>query len=201
MRGRAGIPDHDDDPTLDPAINAACRAIDLHVGFAFYDSGAASALPPFEPDDEYCLTVPPFSTTTGLVIKTDADSDGVFETTWVAADYELVRFGGNYSYMFGTSATTMPYRQIRAVNANVFPTGLRRAQTVEVTARWGWTTVPDPVKEAAKMLAADIWDRRNVKQGVVSGTVEFGGVRVSNDMFTRLRSLLGPYRSASAMVG
>jgi hypothetical protein len=188
LRGRAGISDHDDDGTLEPAINAACRAIDLHVGYFFYDSGSASALT-FEPRDAYCVDVFPFSTTSGLVVATDDNGDATFETTWTSADYELVRVGGNYSTLFGATA----YNRIRGV-ARTFPTGVARTLTVQVTARWGFSAVPEPVKEAAKILSVDLWKRKDTPFGIQTGTVDFSGLRVSRNMMEQLQSLLGPYR-------
>jgi hypothetical protein len=185
MRGRAGIGDHLDDGTLDGAINAACRAIDLHVGYFFFDATTASALV-FEASDEYCLDVQPFSTTTGLVIATDDNGDATFETTWAAADYELVPMR---SAPFGITA----YNKIRGLN-RMFPTGLARRRTVQVTARWGFSSVPDTIKEAAKILATDLWKQKDTPFGLSTATVEFGGLRVPNDMFRRLESLVGPFK-------
>lgn len=190
IRGRAGIPDHADDSTLEPAITSACRAIDKHVGFPFFDVGSATARD-FVPCDEYVLRVADFSTTTGLVVKTDTGYDGTFATTWAAADYELLPLSGwNYD--------SRPYNTIRSIRGQLFPLPYfgSRAGLVQVTARWGWTAPPQNVVEASKILAIDLWKRKDVPFGITTGTVDFGGLRIGHDLMAQVASLLRPFRPA-----
>lgn len=209
IRERAGIPDTGDDDVLEPAVTSACRAIDVWCAQIFYDTGSASAKT-FRPMDPYCVEVIPFSTTSGLIIATDLNYDGTYETTWAATDYELEEFGGDYSTTLGT----VPYTKIRAVGANIFPTpiygragggwpgGLMlRRKTLQVTARWGWSTPPDSVKEATKILAVDLWKRKDVPFGIATGTMDFGGLRIGRDVMAQVSSLLTPYHVHPVMVG
>jgi hypothetical protein len=109
--------------------------------------------------------------TTNLVVKTDEDDDGVFETTWASTDYQLEPLnmldGDSYS----------PYWRIRAVDDRTFPTGNKRA-ALQVTAAWGWTAVPGDVKQGALIKAARIWTRNESPLGV-AGFGEMGAVRIS----------------------
>lgn len=196
IRGRAGISDHDDDETIDPAINSACRAIDNWCQQIFYDAGSASAKT-FRPRNPYRANVLPFSTTTGLVIATDENDDGTYEQTWASTDYELDEFGGDYNTVLGSA----PYNRIRAVGSYLFPTTNDRRKSLQVTARWGWSSVPQNVKEAAKILAVDLWKRKDSPFGFAAGTVEFAGMRVGRDLLAQVTTLLSPYHVSPVMVG
>lgn len=179
------------DPQLEQRITSACRAIDVHCGQFFYDSGAASART-FRPRSIHRLKVDPFSTTTGLVVKSDTSDDGTFATTWAAADYEVDYFGDNPSYPFDT---------IEAVGAYTFPIYYRRRRTVQVTARWGWAAVPQNVLEAATILSVDLWKRKDTPFGIATGTVDFGGLRIGRDVMAQVASLLQTFVRVDRMIG
>lgn len=181
-----------DDASLEGFITGACRAIDVWCGQSFYDTGAASART-FRISDECCVTVDPFSTTTGLVIKTDDDDDGAYETTWTATDYELEPFGGDMANLLGA-----PYDTIHSVG-RYFTTDNRRRLVLQVTARWGWAVVPAQVTSAAELISIDLWKRRDAPFGVT--TTDFGPLRVSNDVVKSLTGLLGVFRRYDRVAG
>lgn len=173
------------------AVTSACRAIDVYCGQPFYDSGSATART-FRPRSYCRLKVDPFSTTSGLVVKTDSAGDGTFATTWTAADYELDYFGDDTSY---------PYDTIEAVGGYAFPLYERRRRSVQVTARWGWASPPQNVIEAARILSADLWKRKDAPFGIATGTVEFGGLRIGRDLMAQVESLLAPFVRVDRMIG
>ena len=179
------------DTLLEARITSACRAIDVHCGQFFYDSGAATART-FRPRSIHRLKVDPFSTTTGLVVAADTSDDGTFATTWAAADYEVDYFGDNPSYPFDT---------IVAVGAYTFPIYYRRRRTVQVTARWGWAAVPQNVLEAATILSVDLWKRKDTPFGIATGSVDFGGLRIGRDVMAQVASLLQTYVRTDRMIG
>ena len=185
---RLGLEDADEDLRIEQAITPACRAIDAWCGQFFYDSGAATALN-IQPTDPRVLRTDPFSTSTGLVIKTDLGGDGSFSSTWSATDYELLP-GSQNSPTLGT----VPYNQIHAVTGLYFPMGMRRRLTVQVTARWGWASVPSMVEEAAKILAVDLWKRKDTPFGIASATADFGGLRIGRDAMSGVASILQPFK-------
>ena len=182
---QAGDPSRD--VLLDDAINAASRAIEDYCGRHFYDAGSATART-FAPDDRYVIDVDDFSTTTGLVIKTDANDDGTFEITWTSSDYEL-------DTTVAGGITGWPYRHIRAVGDYLFPlptaTTARRF-TVQVTARWGWAAVPEPVRQATLQVAAKLYRRKDAPFGV-SAVGDFGPLRISSDSVRAVSAMLSPY--------
>lgn len=179
---------------VDAAIDEACAAIDLHCGQSFAADTVATARL-YAPTHRNYALVDPFHTTTGLVVKTDGDDDGVFETTWSASLYDLVRFGGARANLLGA-----PYDTIRAVGA-WFPTG-RRSDLLQVTAQWGWAAVPSNVVAATKIVAHDLWKRKDVAFGIsTSGVAEFGGMRIGRDVLGQVTSLLAPVVRADRMFG
>ena len=172
---------------IETAIVEACGAIDLHCGQAFTKDVAATARM-YAPADVCSAWVDPFWSTTDLVVKTDVDDDGVFETTVAAADYELDRFGGARAHLLGA-----PYDTVRSLAA-AFPVYGRRRLTLQVTATWGWAAVPSNVSAAAKILAHDLWKRKDVAFGVAtSGVAEFGGMRIGRDVLAQVAPLVSPF--------
>lgn len=186
-----GISDTVDDTSIDDAVAAASRAIEKYCGRQFNKTTTASARV-FYPRSCGVVTVDDFHTTTELVIKTDEGDDGTYEMTWDAADYQLEPLNGMVDGESG-----WPYWKVRAVEGRSFPlTGLRAP--VQVTAQWGWNAVPAPVKQAAKVLAAETFKLAAAPFGV-AGYGEFGPIRVrSNPMAAEM---LNPYRHHTVLVG
>ena len=191
LKARMDIADTDDDTRLDDALAAASREIETWCRRQFNDAGTPSARL-YQPRTCDRLIVDDFSTTTGLVISTDPGGDGTYETTWTASDYLLEPLNGIVS-----GQTGWPYWRIRAAGSYTFPTGAVRP-AVQVTARWGWTAVPAPVKEACLISAAEAFKLGDAPFGV-AGFGEFGSVRVR--MNSRAQSLLAPYRRDPVLVG
>lgn len=164
-----GVPSGDTANTtkLERAVEAASRKIDSYCGRIFYDTGSATAKT-FKADDPYQLDVPDFHTTTGFVAKTDTTDDGTFDTTWVAADYQIEPLN---------PAPGWPWWWITAIDEKTFPTGSRRAR-VQITAQWGWAAVPTDVENVCLELAGELFKRKDAPFGV-AGFNDFGPVRVS----------------------
>lgn len=95
-------------------------------------------------DLRYEGNCPGIATTAGLIVRTDEDGDGVYETTWDAADYELAPLNA----ALGPQAK--PWTEIRAIGSKNFPiSGMGRniqGRKTKVTAIYGWPAVPETVK-------------------------------------------------------
>lgn len=167
------LTDATDDTELESALESASREIEDHCLRQFNDAGTVSARV-YIPEDGCSVIVDDFSTTTGLVIKTDENDDGVYETTWVSTDYQLEPLNGVVRGVPG-----WPYWMIETTGTRTFPNCLRRP-SVQVTAQWGWASVPDPVKQACKILAAETFKLKDAPFGV-AGFGEFGAVRVRDN--------------------
>lgn len=140
------------DSEYERSILAASRQVDDYCGRFFWRE-AAPAPKLFRPDQVDLVWTSDIATSTGLVVETDDDDDGVFETTWSASDYQLEPF---------ERMNDRPYERIAAVGTREFPAvrlnaaGRRsRRARVRVTAAWGWPAVPDEVKQATAIAAID----------------------------------------------
>jgi hypothetical protein len=160
------------DTELTAALNSASREIERYARRQFNDAGSATSRV-YYPQDAYLVVLDDFFTTSGLVVETDSTDSGAFDQTWTSADYQpepLNQVRNGYS--------GWPYWKIRAVESLTFPDG--RRPTVRVTARWGWASVPAPVKQACLILAAKTFQIKDSPLGV-AGFGEFGVVRVQDD--------------------
>lgn len=154
LREYCQIADGDDDVNLVRVAYAVSNGIESYCRRQFNDSGAATARV-FYPDSLNHVVVDDFSTTTGLVVKTGTTTFGTTLTS-----YNLEPLNGVVHGRPG-----FPYRKIR-LYGSTFATSVDRRPTVEVTARWGWTAVPDDIKLAALMQAARKFRRRYSPSGL-----------------------------------
>lgn len=186
-----GVSGSYDKNTLASANAAVGTAIAEYCGRSFLKDTTATARV-YRASDGYALEVHDFWTTTGLVIATDEDGDGTFETTWLTTDYQVEPLNA--------SAFGRPYRQIVAVNTRSWPTLTRRA-AAQITAKWGWASVPDDVKQAHFIQAARIWKRKDSVFGVAGGS-DLGEIRMLASRFDPdVQVLLGPYRLGGTLAG
>lgn len=168
LKDALGITGSTDDTFLNLAIDASETAIDDLCGRVFTAAGSATART--YRAQPYLAVTDDISATTGLVIKTDTSGDGTFDTTWTATDYQLEPLN---DLAKGRGVNT-----IRAVGSEVFPVYGDGLAGVEVTARWGWPAVPDPVKQATLMMSSRLYGRKASPMGVI-GVGDFGPVRIS----------------------
>ena len=158
------IPDGGDAALLQSAVTSASRAVDSWCGRSFAADVAATART-FRPDgDSYVLPVDDFWDTASLVVKTDSGDNGTFDQTWtLTRDYVIEPFNGVVDGISG-----WPYSTISAVGSRYFPRGQfasgRRARC-QVTAKWGWAAVPEPVFQATKIKAARLFQRKDAVGG------------------------------------
>lgn len=179
------------DAGADRAINAASRWIDEHTGRKFWlDPANALTTLVYRPEDPYTAWVNDIGSTTGLVIKTDSNGDGTWATTWASTDYQLepVNPVGAFSYS-----------RIVAIDRYTFPYHCRR-MTLQVTARHGWSTVPDGVVTAALLISAALYQRRESALGVANAGGDFGPIRVSRFVDPDAARHLEPFRRYDLLV-
>lgn len=147
-------------PEHERAINAASRQIDLWTGRFFYrDPVATPRL--LNPVDRTVTYTGDFDSTTDVVVATDVDGDGVFETLWTSDQWQaepFVRWNG------------WPYTQISTTTRTTeFPVSGRRPN-VQITARWGWAAVPGPIEQACEALAVLYYRTKDSSAG---GMIKF----------------------------
>lgn len=194
LKAHLGLTDAVDDTPLTTAVNAANAMVVQRCRRSF-DTDATATARIFRPVHNRYVVVNDIHTATDLVVKTDDDDDGTFETTIAAADYQLEPLNG---VVDGESG--WPYTAIRAVESDTFLMATRRA-SVQVTAKWGWAAVPGPVTQATLLVAARLFKRKDSPHGSV-GFDEFA-LRVSRedpDVAAALEGM-GHYRRDSVLFG
>lgn len=196
LKDHLGIGDTIDDSTLATAVSSACEMIASWCGNGGFDktaSGSETARV-FIPESPYLCIVDDFWSTTNLVVKTDDNDDGTYETTWtITTDFVLEPFNGR------RGGQTWPYFRVVACGDRTFPQLVSGRAAVQVTAAWGWSSYPSSVKQAALVQAARLWKRKDSPEGVVGGFDQFGAVRVGTRVDPDVEQLLGPYRRAAAL--
>lgn len=187
LKLRLNITDTNDDAALTSALGAATVDIEGVCGRQFNDAGSVSARV-FYPDSLTTVTVDDFSTVTGLVVALDYSNAGTYSTTITSANYQLEPLNG---VVDGTPG--WPYYRIRAIQTwyPLWYTSIGDPRTsIQITAQWGWTTVPAPVVEACLMLAEETFKMKDAPFGV-AGFDNFGSVRVREN--PRVMMLLQRY--------
>jgi hypothetical protein len=165
---------------LERAITACSRAIDNFCDRTFWQVTEARV---FDACGSYAVDIDDLVSITS--VKTDDNLDGTHETTWAAADYQLLplrpRSGWPYTKLQATGTRTLPSH-----------TDAQRHGLIEITGTWGWPEVPVDVKQACLLLSARIFSRRESPQGV-AGWGDFGMIRV-NAEDRDATALLTPYQ-------
>ena len=168
LKDALGITGTADDTYLNLAIDSAEQSINDLCGRKFTADGSATART--YRAQPYLAVTDDISTLTGLVVKTDTAADGTFDTTWASTDYQVEPLN---NLTKGRSINNL-----RAIGSYTFPVYGDGQVSVEVTAKWGWPSVPDPVKQATLMLSARLYGRKASPMGVI-GVGDFGPVRIS----------------------
>lgn len=185
-----GLDDDDDMTWTTQVCTATSRAIDRWCGRRFYADTVATARV-FQPSTSYVVRVDDLQSGTITTVKTDDNDDGTFETTWTTADYEVLPLNA-----IGPSGYEgWPVTELRAVEARLWPTWVKRAGVVQVTAKWGWAAVPSEVKQSAYILGSELWKRKDAPFGV-AGISDLGVLRIRED--SRLVAMLSTFRTPRA---
>ena len=164
------IDDSVDDALLEQIIESASRSIDRIANRRFYLDANASART-YRPIGNLRVQVDDFGTTSGLVVKTDPNATGTYETTFTLNTDYIVE-------PTNALAKGRPFTTITIVGPTAFSLPINYWPQVEVTARWGWPSVPDDIEQATLILSADLYKRRDSVGGVL-GLSELGAIRMS----------------------
>ena len=162
------ITDTADDAELGFAITAASKAIDRVANRQFGVTTAEARQYSWCGEYIYgrpALKVDDIMTTTGLIVKVDLTNDGVYEQTLtLTTDYVM--------YPRNNPDKSLPWTHILLTPTAVAYFPAFEAGT-EVTAAYGWTTVPTTIKDACLLQASRFFSRRNSPYGI-AGSPEFG---------------------------
>jgi hypothetical protein len=185
---RIGTADTLDDDLIDNCVGAASRLIDGYCNRRFWQSGTAEARI-FQAEDSFYCSIDDIAGT-ALTLKSSTQADGTFDLTWSRSDYQLEPLNGNLDGL------TWSYDKIRAVGDYLFPTvnaNYGEQALVQVTAIFGWPSVPEPVTQATIIQASRIFKRYDSPLGV-AGFGDLGAIRVSRYLDPDMAQLVEPYR-------
>lgn len=179
--------------TIEPMLAEACQSasaeVDAYCGRTFRTGTEAAAR-------RYRVVAPTYLIIDDAwdveSVATDTTDDGTFDTTWSANDYELEPINGVVGGVPGWPAT-----KLSAVGSLYFPVNDVRT-TVEVTAKWGWAALPDPVRMATLLLAAETLKAREAPFGVAGIDAMGAVVRVRQNALVAAK--LNPFRRGATAV-
>lgn len=177
IKGALDITSTKHDASLARAVEAASRTIDRLCDRAFYLTAGETRY--FNSPDPAVLYIDDLVALTSL--SSDSDGDGVYETTWLPADYSLDRENG-----------ALPYTQIMTT-----PLGAQRfsrvANSVRIVGDWGWEAPPPDIAMATLILATRLFKRKDAPFGIM-GFGDLGQIRAITAVDPDVRSLIRPYK-------
>lgn len=180
-------------PQLARALAASSRAIDRYCGGRRFwrDNTATSRV--YRADEPNFAWIDDLWSTAGLVVATDPGGNNTWSQTWTTGtDYQLEPL--NTAADTGGDAA-FAWWQVAAVGVIRFPVFQRRVG-LRVTAKWGWSAIPDQVSEATLLKAASLFKRRDAPFGWAE-VGEVGVVRIGrNDV--DVVDLLAPFKRMRA---
>jgi hypothetical protein len=152
------ITDSVDDTLLEQAIESASRRIDGYCGRWFYKTTSTAIL--VYPFDYYSVPVQDIANTS-VIVKVSTQGNNVYDQTWTqGTDYQLEPLNA--------SLNGDPYNRITAIGGKTFPIQLQpNVPYVQITAQWGWQSVPIDVTQACVLLAIRQFARLNAALGIV----------------------------------
>ena len=173
---------------LDDVVTASSRLIDEYCGRHFYSELTARY---FDTDHPQRLTLGPFNDLSSVTsITEDRAGDGSYSTTYTAGQYQLGPVGA-----VTRAPIAQPFTELRLLNNVTFmcavPTG--RRGLIRIDGTWGWPAVPVEVKQACRIIVAEVMKLESAPLGIV-GFADFGVTRVSKSMSPRAIQMLSPYR-------
>jgi len=188
-----GHTDATDDTNLSTAVAAAISAVVHTTGRSFEKVAVGQETSRvFYAQNQRHVDVHDIWDSTNIVVKTDEGDSGVYSFTWLAGDFFLDNSNPNDEVVW-------PWYQIHATTHRRFPVWGYRPQ-VQVTAAWGWAAVPDAVFEAALLVAARLFRRKDSPDGILGGYQDLGAIRVSQRDDPDATRLLNPFVRVSKRV-
>jgi hypothetical protein len=176
IKAYLSISDTTDDTLLETLVESASRSIDKIANRRFYaDANATVRL--YRAYSDIFVYTDDISSTNGLIVKVDEDGNGTYsKTLTLNTDFIMDPLTA--------AALGRPFTQLTMVSNTetwpIFPgltqNGLRPG--VQVTARFGWPSVPSDVNVACLILTADLYKRKDAPGGVL-GLGDLGVIRMS----------------------
>jgi hypothetical protein len=162
LKAYIGLTGTAQDNNIDTAIDSACRLIDSICGRKFSQDESV-VVKTFTPKSSIYLDTPDISTTTGLIVKLDDNDDGTFETTLILnTDYIVEPTNPRVIKITGGTTYYEPYNKITILDTRSserFDPSIKN--NIEITAKWGYSAVPEDIKTATLIQALRYFKRKD----------------------------------------
>jgi hypothetical protein len=170
------ISDSTDNDLLENLVESASRSIDRIANRRFYLDATASARL-YRAYSNIFVYVDDIGTTSNLVVAVDENGNGTYsKTLTLNTDYILDPLTSQSLNRPFTQLTMVSNTETWPIFPGLTSNGLRPG--VQVTARWGWPSVPDDLNMACLILTADLYKRKDAPGGIL-GLGDLGVVRMS----------------------
>lgn len=163
IKAAVGIIDAVDDTMLEAAVEAASRQIEAHCGRGrkFWQDSTVVARK-YRPAMAKVVVVDDISTLTGLIVAVDTTDNGTFDTTLtISTDFQVEPINA------AAESPVQPWTQIRLLDGTMssFTRLASGRPSVQVTAKYGWTAVPESVTRACIIQARNIFKAPDTQFG------------------------------------
>lgn len=175
------------------ALEASSRAIDRTTNRRFDVAGVTATARYFTPyhkeDGRWAVRVDDLTDSTDLAVKLDTTGNGDYGTTVTTfrlGPLNAPSRGRPWTELLFDSGTAVPRRWV---------------DSIEVTARWGWTAVPTTITNACLIQASRFFKRRDAPFGI-AGSPELGSeLRLLAKLDPDVAVMIGPFRSVQEHMG
>jgi len=133
----------------------------------------------FRPVNEFYLEIPDLSTTTGLVVELDTTDNGTYDTTLTLdTDFILIPVNPEINYIADGNTYYKPYTELRILptrSSERFDPLIQK--NVKITAKWGWSAIPQAVTQAALIQSLRFFKRKDAPFNVL-GNEQTGQIEI-----------------------
>ena len=198
LKAHLSITDQTDDPQLLSALDSASVLISQQCQRRFDKSSAAEVryyAMPNRVNWNTVIDVTDVADTSTAVVAVDVNAAGTYPETWTEnSQFLWLPYNANPD---GWPATHMQFNDLYSWVPLAFLYAQRtNSPRIKVTATVGFPAVPAAINEAALIVAASIFRRKDSPDGV-AGSSEWGVIRVSKYMDPTAASLIRPYAKDS----
>lgn len=185
------------DATMIPlCLSAASRSVEDFCGRHFYQTTETQYFSP-QSNSLWWLDLDDMdlATTTGLTVDVEFGIDGTYpESRVFGTDFICEPINQSQNGIDG-----WPFTSLRAVNGKIWPPRYADFQrdTVRIEATWGWATIPDNVKLATLVIAAENYKMLDAPFGYI-GFGNFGTAKVRDN--PKAMALLHGFRKGTTLL-
>ena len=181
------------DTNLDNAINGASRQIDKICDRRFWQDSTVQ-IKKYTPTNNFWLIVDDISTTTGLIVKLDTTDDGTFDTTLTLNTDYILEPVNPKEHVISSTTYYYPHNMIKILSTRSserFDTLIQN--NVQITAKFGWSAVPEAIKQATLIQATRLFKRKDAPFNVM-GNEQTGVIELFSKFDADAKELIKPYK-------